>query len=144
MAGFLLDDCLVVVLPSEGVNGIDLIEEGDRGEHDLVAVLAAQKERAAEPCDSAQALGESQPPPKRTTGTSGLQRPRPGGRLGGLEVACPVLTDEVVAEAVVTRFVDQFEPGGLVDAPGGSQYIIGPQRDMPVAGGAGEVNACVH
>jgi hypothetical protein len=36
------------------------------------------------------------------------------------------------------------ESGPLVDPPCGEQYVIGPQRDSPVAGSAGESQTLVH
>ena len=47
-----------------------------------------------------------------------------------------VLTDEVDAEAVVRRFVDEREAGRKVEMTGGSKRIIGPQRQSAVSGGA--------
>src|SRR5260370_66996 len=52
--------------------------------------------------------------------------------------------DGVVAEAPVRLLVDQAEAGGLVDAPGGAQHAVGPQRELPVAGVPREAHALVH
>ena len=42
------------------------------------------------------------------------------------------------------RFFHQFEPGGLVDVPGGHQHVVGPQHHAAVAPGGGELQAFVH
>jgi len=56
----------------------------------------------------------------------------------------PVLSDEVLAEAVVGLFVGELEAGVLVDQPGGYQYVVGPEHDRLVAGAAREAHALVH
>ena len=52
-----------------------------------------------------------------------------------------VLTDEVDAEAVVRRFVDESKAGSKVKMSGGSKRIIGPQHQSAVSGGTREVDA---
>src|SRR5690349_19943214 len=44
---------------------------------------------------------------------------------------------------MVTRLLDQLESGGLVDAAGRAQYVVGPERQPLVALGAGEGDAFV-
>jgi hypothetical protein len=46
----------------------------------------------------------------------------------------PVLTDQVVTEAVVSFLVDQPEAGRLVDPPGRHQDVVRPQDDRVIAG----------
>jgi hypothetical protein len=43
-----------------------------------------------------------------------------------------------MAEAVVALLVDEAEAGFLVDVAGGEEDAVGPQRDLPVPGLAGE------
>lgn len=51
-----------------------------------------------------------------------------------LQLAVPGLADEVVAEAVVGFLGDEREPVALVDAAGGGEHVVGPQRDRLVTG----------
>src|SRR3546814_6493506 len=74
-----------------------------------------------------------------------LRPPRPLARLRrigeGREVQIPGLADQIVAEAVMALLVDQHEARLLVDAPRGVEHVVGPERDLPVAGAAREADA---
>ena len=52
-----------------------------------------------------------------------------------------VLTDEVDAEAVVRRFVDESETGSKIKMASRDERIIGPQHQSAVPGGTREVDA---
>jgi hypothetical protein len=52
-----------------------------------------------------------------------------------------VLTDEVDAEAVVRRFVDESKAGSKVKMSGSSERIIGPEHQSAVSGSTREVDA---
>ncbi len=58
----------------------------------------------------------------------------PRARRGSVEASSPVLSDEVVPEAVVPLLVGQRETGSLVDAPGRGEHVVRPQRDAAVSG----------
>jgi hypothetical protein len=42
------------------------------------------------------------------------------------QVSAPDLSNQVLSEAVVWFFFQQFESRRLIDAPGGGKYIVGP------------------
>ena len=43
-----------------------------------------------------------------------------------LKFQIPGLADEILAEGMVTLFLDQLEARRLVDAAGGAKYVVGP------------------
>src|SRR5215211_7387624 len=58
-----------------------------------------------------------------------------------LQLQLPVLADEVLAEAVMLFFLYHLEPFLLVDAPGGVEHAVGPERELFVAAAPGETDA---
>src|SRR4029077_17977512 len=56
----------------------------------------------------------------------------------------PKLADQVLTKASVRLLLDQAEAGGFVDAAGGYQHVVGPQRQFAVAGAAGKPDAFGH
>src|SRR5881397_1256872 len=60
------------------------------------------------------------------------------------QVQIPGLPHQVVTEAVMRLFVHQAEAGLFVDAPGGMQHVVCPQRELAVADLAGEAHAFLH
>jgi hypothetical protein len=53
----------------------------------------------------------------------------------------PILADEIAPEAVVRFLANQMKAGRLVDAAGGHQHVVRPQRDLAVARPAGKADA---
>src|SRR4029077_21233584 len=71
-------------------------------------------------------------------------RPRRRARRGSAQCGLPRFAHELAAEASVLLVVDPPESGRLIEAPGGAQHAVGPQRDRPVARLAGEAHALGH
>src|SRR4051812_18297568 len=57
------------------------------------------------------------------------------------QLQLPRLADQVLAEAAVGLFSDQYEAGVLIDLAGGEQDALGPERDLAIAAGAREGDA---
>jgi hypothetical protein len=54
------------------------------------------------------------------------------------------LADEVLSEAVVRLFVDEFESRLLIDAVGSGENALRPERDFGVSGGARKADTFVN
>jgi hypothetical protein len=61
-----------------------------------------------------------------------------------LEFEVPSFSNQIKAEAMVRFAVDELKTGVFVDAPGGIEMALRPERDFLVAGFAREANAFVH
>ena len=53
----------------------------------------------------------------------------------------PILADEILPEAVVLLLLYQTKAGRLIDAAGGDQHVVRPQRNFAIAGSPSEANA---
>src|SRR3989442_225426 len=60
------------------------------------------------------------------------------------QLQIPGLSHQVVPEAVMRLLVHEAEAGLFVDAPGGMQHVVGPQREPAVAALAGEAPAFAY
>src|SRR5437879_7813544 len=60
------------------------------------------------------------------------------------QVEIPGLSHQVVPEAVVRLLVHEAKARLFVDASGGMQHVVGPQREPAVAGLAGEAHAFAY
>src|SRR5262245_15126157 len=58
-----------------------------------------------------------------------------------LQLQLPVLSHQIVAEAVMRLLLDQPEPGLFVDMAGGMKEAVRPQHDLLVPGLPGETHA---
>src|SRR5262249_55565090 len=50
----------------------------------------------------------------------------------GLQLQLPVLSHQIVAEAVMRLFLNELETGLFVDMPGGGEQAVRPQHDLLV------------
>ena len=53
----------------------------------------------------------------------------------------PILADEILSEAVVLLLLYQTKAGRLIDASGGDQHVVRPQRNFAIAGSPGEAGS---
>src|SRR5690606_31784867 len=63
---------------------------------------------------------------------------------GQLQIPCEHLADQILAEAVVRRLLDERESGLVVDPTGCRQHAVRPESDSPVADASCELKALVH
>jgi len=47
------------------------------------------------------------------------------------QIEVPMLANQIFAEGMVPLFRDQLEAGGLVEAAGGGEHVVGPERQHP-------------
>ena len=59
----------------------------------------------------------------------------------GLQFPSPVLTDQIVTEAVVGLLLDELEPGPFVEPSGVHEDVVRPEHDLLVAGASSEPQA---
>jgi hypothetical protein len=60
------------------------------------------------------------------------------------QVQFPLLTNEIMTEAVVRLFLDKSKACLLVNAMCGSKNALGPENDLTIACCAREADAFVH
>src|SRR5208283_2096708 len=72
---------------------------------------------------------------------SGLLASRGPGMTAYLQLQIPVLADHRTAPAFVPLRSHELKAGFLINVARGGEHAVGPERDLVVAGAAGEADA---